>query len=74
MIINTKYSLGDIFVRDREVYMISEIRIRIGQPTLYRLCTYWYSEIEVDEQFYLLTQKEILDQYNPPTPKLDTKN
>ena len=74
MIINTKYNLSDIFVRDRDVSMIYEIQIKIFKPTMYRLGAIWYSEIEVDEQFYLLTQKEILDQYNPPTPKLDTKN
>ena len=69
MIINTKYNLGDIFVRDRDVSMITEIQIKIFKPTLYRLCTYWYSEIQVDEHFSLLSQKEILDQYNPATPK-----
>jgi hypothetical protein len=69
MIINTKYSLGDIFVRDRDVSMITEIQIKIFKPTLYRLGAIWYSEIEVDEQFSLLPQKEILEQYNPVTPK-----
>jgi len=69
MIINTKYNLGDIFVRDKTAMMITEIHIRISRPTLYRLGTDLYTEIEVDEQFYLLSQKEILDQYNPATPK-----
>ena len=69
MIINTKYNLGDIFVRDRDVNMITEIIIRLGKPTLYRIATKWYSEIEVDEELSLLPKQEILEQYNPATPK-----
>jgi hypothetical protein len=69
MTITTKYNLGDIFVRDRDVYMISVIRIGISQPTLYRIATNWYTEIEVEELFYHISKQEILEQYNPATPK-----